>query len=423
VSPAQVFKIARREYLARVRSKAFMIMTAVVPAFLGLYMFSAPMLMRTANTDLRLAILDAGTDVGGALADQLRAFERPHVVVTETATLQAADPAARDRFNAAIRAHSLDGYVVIEPDESRPARVRYYARETGNAAFMRDLRLAVQSAALIKLFAGTGVDSRDVKKAQQLDIDVVTVSERGERRGGVGAAMASTMALAMLLYLTVLINGQGMATAIVEEKSSRLIEVILGAVTATEFMAGKIVGVLASGLTQLGIWVLVAIIALVQAAPALAMSSAMSGFDLSTVLNARMIFYFSVFFSLGYALYCVLFAVVAVTCTSTEELGQSMLAAVMPMVVAMLVALSVISNPATTITRVLSLIPFFTPLVMMARVNVLMPPLWEVWLGVTLLAATTIVASWSASKIFRYALLMTGKRPTLPELIRVVKAG
>jgi ABC-2 type transport system permease protein len=221
----------------------------------------------------------------------------------------------------------------------------------------------------------------------------------------------------------VLINGQGMATAIVEEKSSRLIEVILGAVTATEFMAGKIVGVLASGLTQLGVWVLVAIIALTQAAPALAMSSAMSGFDLSTVLNARMIFYFSVFFSLGYALYCVLFAVVAVTCTSTEELGQSMLAAVLPMVVAMLVALSVISNPATTITRVLSLIPFFTPLVMMARVNVLMPPLWEVWLGVTLLAATTIIASWSASKIFRYALLMTGKRPTLPELIRVVKAG
>jgi ABC-2 type transport system permease protein len=88
-----------------------------------------------------------------------------------------------------------------------------------------------------------------------------------------------------------------------------------------------------------------------------------------------------------------------------------------------MVAMSVTSNPATTMTRVLSLIPFFTPLVMMARVNVLMPPLWEVWLGVALLVATAVAASWVASKIFRYALLMTGKRPTLPELVRVVRAG
>jgi ABC-2 type transport system permease protein len=379
--------------------------------------------MRSTSTELRLAILDGGTNFGGALADQLRAFERPHIVVTETTAVQAADPAAREQFNAAIRARALDGYLVIERDESGPAHVRYFARETGNVAFMRDLRLALQSAALGKLLAGTGVDRRDVRKAQQLDFEVMTVTDRGERRGGVGAALASTMALAMLLYVAVLINGQGMATAIVEEKSSRLIEVILGAVTATEFMAGKIIGVLASGLTQLGIWVLFAIIALVEAAPALAMSSTMSGFDLSAVLNARTLFYFSLFFSLGYALYCVLFAVVAVTCTSTEELGQSMLAAVLPMVVALMVALGVISNPETTMTRVLSLIPFFTPLVMMARVNVLMPPLWEVWLGVTLLAATTVAASWIASKIFRYALLMTGKRPTLPELVRVVKAG
>jgi ABC-2 type transport system permease protein len=423
VSLAQVFRIARREYLARIRNKAFVIMTVLVPAFLGLYMFSAPLLVRSANTDLRLAILDAGTDLGGALADQLRAVERPRVVVAETAVVRAADPLARERFNAAIRTRALDGYVVLERDESRPARVRYFARETGNAALMRDLRLAVQSAALGKLLAGTGVDSGDVKKAQRLDIDVMTVSDRGERRGGAGAALASTMALAMLLYVAVLINGQGMATAIVEEKSSRLIEVILGAVTATEFMAGKIVGVLASGLTQLAIWVLVAIVALVGAAPALAMSSAISGFDLSIVLNARTIFYFSLFFSLGYALYCVLFAVIAVTCTSTEELGQSMMAAVLPMVVALMVSVSVISNPATPMTRLLSLIPLFTPLVMMARVNILMPPLWEVWLGVVLLFVTTLAAGWVASKIFRYALLMTGKRPTLPELVRVVKAG
>jgi ABC-2 type transport system permease protein len=423
MSLSQVFKIARREYLARVRSRAFMIMTVLVPTFLGLYMFSVPILLRSTDTDLHVAILDLGTNLGGPLKEQLEAFERPHLVVTETTAAQTADAASRERLNAAIRSHALDAYVVIERDEADSVRVRYYTRIAGSAAFMRNLRVAVQSAALDRLLVGKGVDSDQVRKTQQLNIDVVTVSDRGERTGGIGAALASTMSLAMLLYVTVLINGQGMATAIVEEKSSRLIEVILGAVTANEFMAGKIVGVLGSGLTQLAIWVVVSIAVLVQAAPALAMSSAISGFDLSTVLNARTIFYFSLFFALGYALYSVLFAIVAVTCTSIEELGQSMMAAALPMLAAMMVALSVVSKPATTMTRVLSLVPFFTPLVMMARVNVLMPPLWEVWLGVALLVLAVVAATWAAAKIFRYSLLMTGKRPTLPELIRVIKAG
>lgn len=422
MSATLVFKIARREFLARVRNRAFIAMTVLVPAFLGIYMFAMPMLTRSRSNDIRVAILDAGTGLGAPLAERLRAIERPRITITRTSAIDEADAAARDPFNAAVRDRSLDGYLVLERSESAPARVRYFAREAGNPVLLRELRLAVQSAVIGRLLVGTGVDGADVRKAQQLDLGVVTVSDRGEREGGFGAALVSTMALAMLLYVAVLINGQGMATAIVEEKASRLIEVILGAVTATEFMAGKILGVVGSGLAQLSIWMLVAVVGLAQAAPVLAIGTTMSGMDLSTILNARLLFYFAIFFSLGYVLYSVLFAVVAVTCTSTEELGQSMLAAMLPMVVALMAAISVISNPATTTTRVLSLIPFFTPLVMTARVNVLMPPLWEVWLGIALLLATSIAAAWVAAKIFRYALLMTGKRPTLPELIRVVKA-
>ena len=421
MSPSLVFKIARREYLARVRSRAFVLMTVLVPAFLGMYMLAVPLLGRSSSKELRIAVLDAGTGLGASVGERLRAIERPHITVTETSSIEAVDAAARAPLNAAIRDRTLDGYLIFERVDAAPARARYFAREAGNQVLMRELRLAVQSAAIGRLLAGTGVEAADIRRAQQLDLGVVTVSDRGEREGGFGIALASTMSLAMLLYIAVLINGQGMATAIVEEKSSRLIEVILGAVTAGEFMAGKIIGVVGSGMTQLAIWMLVAIVALVQAAPAIAIGTA-SSFDLSAVLNARLLFYFAIFFSLGYVLYSILFAVVSVTCTSTEELGQSMMAAILPMVAALMVAVSVLSNPATTLTRVLSLFPLFTPLVMLARVNILMPPLWEVWLGIALLIAASAASGWVAAKIFRYALLMTGKRPTLPELIRVVKA-
>jgi len=418
----QIAKVARREYLARVRNRAFIIMTVLVPLFLGLYMFSVPLLSRSGSRNLRLAVVDGGTGLGPALADRLRSIERPSITVTDVVSVSANDTSVRERFGAAVRARTLDGYVLLEPGAPSGLSARYVARETSNPTLMRDLRQAVQSVALDRLLAGTGVDGNEVRKTQQLALDSTTVSDRGERPGGFQTAFISTLLFGMLLYIAVLINGQGMATAIVEEKSSRLIEVILGAVTATEFMAGKILGVIGSGMTQLAIWIAVALVALLQA-PTLGLGASMPGVDLSSVLSVRLIFYFALFFALGYLLYSLLFAVVAVTCTSTEELGQSMLAAVLPMVVALMVAFSVISNPATTMTRVLSLIPFFTPLVMLARVNVLMPPLWEVWLGVAIMIATSAAAGWAAAKIFRYALLMTGKRPTLPELMRVVRAA
>src|SRR5262249_40239056 len=114
VSFAQVFKVARREYLARVRNKAFIVMTVLVPVFLGAYMFAVPILARSRTSNLRLAVLDAGTGLGDALAGRLRAIERPHIVVTETATIVSADPASRERFNATVRSRALDGYLMIE---------------------------------------------------------------------------------------------------------------------------------------------------------------------------------------------------------------------------------------------------------------------------------------------------------------------
>jgi ABC-2 type transport system permease protein len=420
MNPNQVFKIARREFLARVRTRAFIIMTILVPASLVAYVTTVPRLAGSRATAVTIAVLDAGTGLGPALAERARSIERPHVTVADTLVVDpSAVAGARQTLNNRIRSRAIDGYVLVEPSEAKSAKVRYVAREVGNVLLMRELRLAAQSALLDRLLAGSGVDVAAVNRAQRLDIDSTTVTDRGEQTGGFNVALASTLSLAMLLYMAVLINGAGMAMAIVEEKSSRLVEVILGSVTAGEFMAGKILGVMASGLLQLGIWIVVAVAIVV---PAVGVSVAMSGVDLASIITPRLLFYYTVFFVLGYALYSILFAVLAATCTSTVELSQTQMLAILPMVVALLITINVIANPATTATRVFSLFPLFTPLVMMARVNVLMPPLWEVWLGIALLAATALAAAWAAAKIFRYALLMTGKRPNLPELLAVVRA-
>jgi len=323
-----------------------------------------------------------------------------------------------------VRAGDLDGFFLLAPDTSEADGVRaeYLSREVLGSAQRAAMVTALRSAAVTTLLAGTGVDVSRVRDAQRLALGSVAISAAGERPQGFERAFISTLALAMLLYMAVLINGQGMAMAIVEEKSSRLIEVILGAVTAGEFMTGKILGVLGSGLTQLAVWIAVALAFLLQAVPGMSLAMSQAGVNIGDFINPTLLFYFAIFFSLGYLLYSVMLAAVAATCTSTEDLSQSMMIAVLPMVVGLIAAMSVFANPSTTVTRVLSLIPFFTPLVMLARVNILMPPLWEVWLGIGLLAATSLAAAWVSAKIFRYALLMTGKRPTLPDLLAVVRA-
>lgn len=424
MNPSQIGRVARREYLARVRSRAFILMTVMIPVLMGGYIVVMPLIFTSSGVDeLRIAVVDAETGLAPALGEHLAAVERPRVDVIEQAAV--ADDSERERqpFTEAVLEGRLDGYLVLTPDPVIGARSRYYARETGNPVMLRGIERAVEATLLDRLVAGTGVDIERVRAWQRFDLEAVTVSDEGESEGGFEAAFFSTFALAMLLYMAVLINGQGMAMAIVEEKSSRLIEVILGAVTATEFMAGKILGVLGSGLTQLGIWVAALLVGLFYAAPMLSMSPAVAEFDLGAVLSLELIVYFAIFFALGYFLYSIFFAAIAATCTSTEELGQSMFLAVLPMVVALMSSFYVISNPGTAAARVLSLLPPLTPLVMLARVNVLRPPLWEIWLGIALLALGVAAAGWLAAKIFRYALLMHGKRPTLPELLSVVRAG
>ena len=420
----QVVKIARREYLARVRSRAFILMTLLVPAFMAAYMFVFPLIFSSTGTDeLRLAVLDTGTGLADALVDHLAEIERPRIEVTERTEVPDDSEMTRAPFSDAVRRETIDGYLVLVEDPVIVARARYYARETGNPVMLSGLERAVKSTVLDRMLVDTGVDVDQVRALQRSDLDTVTVSDEGEAEGGFEAAFISTFALAMLLYMSVLINGQGMAMAIVEEKSSRLIEVILGAVTATEFMTGKILGVLGSGLTQLAVWVGGTLVGLIFVLPTLSLGAELGDIDLAAILNIELLAYFSIFFTLGYFLYSVLFATIAATCTSTEELGQAMFAAVLPMVVALMSAIYVVFNPSTLTARVLSLLPPFTPLVMLARVNVLRPPLWEIWLGIALLVLGIIAAGWVSAKIFRYALLMHGKRPTLPDLLRVMRAS
>jgi ABC-2 type transport system permease protein len=288
---------------------------------------------------------------------------------------------------------------------------------------MSTLERAIRRVALQDYLQGSGLQSDRINALVAWDLEATTVSSEGEEEGGFARAYVSTFVLAMLLYMTVLIGGQQMGSSIIEEKSARLIELILGAVTFTEFIAGKITGVLAASLLQLGIWVLLSLLVGLYVLPALAVGAAMQGTDLMEFLDPSLLFYFAVLYLLGYTFYSAIYAAAASTGTSSEELQQIAFPLVMPMVASLMFVFYAITNPATTITRSVSLFPPATPLVMLARINVLRPRTWEIWLGIALLVAATAALVWVTAKMFRFTLLMSGKRPTFSAVVRLIRAA
>jgi ABC-2 type transport system permease protein len=418
----KVAQVARREFVARVRSKAFIFTTLLVPGLFVLWGSISGLLQRTDIDQLRLSVLDFGTGIGTSLTERLDAVEALPIVIEESLEVAPADQEAeRRRLSNLIREGELDGYLVLRPDDEILARAQYYARETGNPVIISRLEQAVSATVLENWF--TGEELTRVRRVQGADLETITVSEEGEEAGGFRVAYISTFVLSMLIYMMTLMHGQQMAMAIVEEKSSRLIELIIGAVTAVEFMAGKILGVLGAGLTQLAIWIAMGAVAVLFVLPGMAMAASLVDMNLAEIFSLGTLTYFVVFFLLGYLMYVTLFAAIGATCNSTEELQHAMFPGMLPILIGFFSTFYVMTNPNAFASKVLSFIPLFTPFAMFARVNVAEPPLWEVWLGILLLLGAVLVSVYAAAKVFRVSILMHGKRPAIADIWRMVRTA
>lgn len=415
----QVYNIARREYLARVRSKWFVIGTLLVPAIFSLWAVVPQLLARADVEELQLALVDVGTGAAAEVVTRLDEIDEFELAVTQTLTVTAVDlEAVRESLREPILEGELDGYIVLELADGALGG-RYYARETGNIVITESLENAIRSTALESYLAGSGVDSAQVSRLVGWDMEAVQVSAEGEETGGFIRAYFSAFAFAMLIYMSVLIGGQQLGTSIVEEKASRLIELILGAVTSTEFMSGKILGNVAASLTQLAVWIGLALISGLYVIPVVAASDV----DIMGFLQPARLFYFALFYLLGFLFYATVFAMVASTCTNLEEFQQASTPVTMTVVVSLMFIFYAITNPSTWVTQALSFVPPVTPLIMVARINVLMPSHLEVLGTAAFLLLATLATMWLAGKVFRFALLMQGKRPDIRTISRLMRAA
>ena len=411
-----VFVIIRREYVSRVRNKWFIIGTLLLPVMLiGFIGISVMGEVRRAQRDRAPPIVDQSGVLYDLVVERLDAAFEPERVAPTAAAIEQVAVRARDG--------SISGYLVLDDETLASGKATFHGgRAPRSLSRIRLQQAVVRSALTVRLGAtGAGTDVEGLLSGG--DIDFESVSEDAPEEGAREAGIIVGFAGAMVLYMVILIYGMMVMRSVLEEKTSRIVEVVISSVRPWELMLGKILGVGAVGLTQIGIWAAAATLGLTLGVPYLIafrpeLANVQQLLDLLPAAGALALFV--VFFVMGYLLFSSLYAAVGAMCSTEEEGQQTQIPVTMLVVIPIFFMSSVIEDPNSTLATVLSLVPFFSPILMLPRF-LGGAPLWQVGLSLVLIAATIVGAAWVAGRIYRVGILMQGKRPTVPELWRWVK--
>ena len=406
--------IIRREYLQRLRTRAFWVMTFLIPAMMaGFTLLPSKLMTMKVGGVKRIAIVSDDLQLTEGFEEQLAAGNNDGSEQYSVETDSAATDAEQQRLKTEVANKKLDGFVWLTKNAVASGKVNFYTRSTADFDMQERLshalfRAVVRQRMLVSDAAHVNLDNL----LKQVQLEPVSV-EAGKSSGM--ALFITTLVLAMVLYATVIVHGVAVMRSVLEEKTSRVLEVMLATVTPKELMAGKMIGVGAVGLTQIAVW---AVTAAVYGGASMAAARAMGA---SVHLSPAVGIYFTIFYVLGFMLYSSMSAALGAMVNSDEEAQQLSFVVVMPIVIAMMFMMFVFRAPSAPLSVALSLVPFFAPILMFIRIMVEQPPMWQIALCIALMMATIYVVVSVCARIYRVGILMYGKRPTLPEIIKWVK--
>ena len=425
----KVWVIIKREYLVRVRTRAFVIGTIVSPVLLlALIILPTFLAERGGGGERRVTVLDQSGDP--VLFDAIKAR-------VESIGADAAEPMFRSgtRFVLGRQALSPDespgdwvkrdsnlngekgterAYLILPPGVLDDAPTEYHAKNLSDFS-IRALEESVNAAISERKLVRAGFDATQISRYMKaVDMKKFKIDVSGEsKEGGVRQDFMIAFALLFFLYITVLFYGLFVMRGVIEEKQSRIVEVLVSSVRPTQMMIGKLIGIGLVGLTQIGIWALsTALLSTVGVAMFAGPGARVPNVPVSLLI------YFVLFFVLGFFLFATLYAAVGAIVSSEEDAQQVQFPVTMLLVVPMMIFGLVMANPNSTSSVVLSMVPFFAPTLMMLRIAVINPPVWQVILSMLIMLATIVVMLWVSAKIYRVGILMYGKRPNLAELGR-----
>lgn len=411
---SKALQVAVWEFGEKIKSKAFIISLVIMPIIMVLFGVLPGLLVSRPDSNATVVgIIDETDSIIGPLAKRLDEKYKlpdgqPNYVIRNL-SLQGAIEKKKIEANRMVTAGDITGYFYFPSVIFDSGKVEYRSENVSNIKIQERFSRTIEEVIIESRILKQGLDPLLIKKiTADINVKSIKVSEKGdEKETGFLETFFSGYVVIMMLLFLVLTSGQLLIRSVVEEKTNRVIEVLLSSCSARDLMVGKILGLSGLGIVQMLIW-------------------GMIGFAVSlktgtNIFNTMNLMLSLVYFILGYIFYSAIFVAAGSPVTTEQEAQQITTYVSLLLVFPMVIVMPVMQNANSVWIKVLSFIPLLTPALMVLRISVQMPAIWEILSTIVILIISSIIMMWAAGKIFRVAVLSYGKRPTLPELYRWVR--
>ena len=425
--------IINREYFSRVKKKSFLIMTFLVPVLvIGMYALIIFLSIQGGDSAPTVEVIDeSGLFIGKLTNKKSINFQHTTLSLTEA------------KKNVVSNSETFILY--IPKDIAAEGSIELFSQKKAGMSVMNDIESQVNDVMRVKMLKDAGIDAQTLDKLKpNLSVTSKELTIEGEKESSSGAAMAVGFGAAILIYMSLFIYGVQVMRGIIEEKTSRIIEVIISSVKPFQLMMGKIIGIGLVGLTQFLLWIILSGSLMAIASKVLmkdkidliksemlegknSQLSENTNSDDSSVNLIKSIqtidFYYIIpvfltFFIGGYMLYSALFAAVGSAVDNDTETQQFMFPITLPLLFTYIMSFSfIVNNPDSSLSFWLSIIPFTSPIAMMVRLPFGVPD-WQLALSIFMLIGGFIFTTWVASRIYRVGILMHGKKVSFRELAK-----
>jgi ABC-2 type transport system permease protein len=412
----KVWLIARREFIERVRTRSFILSTFATPLLMGLFLImpalvnesTARHIMRDSERPARIVIASDNR----ALAELARGeLKREHGTTYDASVVSPASAAERTRLDQRLNDSEIEGYVWLDGPALASRHVTFTTRRMGDFILRGRLGDALSYAFAAQHMVNQGSSAVEVAATlQPVDLTAVRAGNSNAVFNAIRGAVVVFLLMFVMLF-SLLSYGVMVMRSVLDEKHSRITEVLMCAASAQELMTGKILGTGSVGLTQIAVWFGMGAFG---ASRSLYLRTAMTALDVGPIL----IVYFLVFYVLGYLLYSAIFAGVGAIFNTIDEAQQWNFVVILPLIAAAAMILPVATSSDAPVSVLGSLFPFCAPILMFERLAVHNPPVWQVALSLILLIATIVGTTLVSARIYRTGILMYGKPPTLREVSR-----
>ncbi|MFN3561953.1 MAG: ABC transporter permease [Chloroherpetonaceae bacterium] len=401
--------IIRKEYLERIRSKGFIISTILIPLLMASFVL-VPILTEFLSRDSKMviAIYDATGKYQSAIED---AFEKQKTLSMIWVDWQ--KESEREATLKGIESGKISGYLLLK-EESGKLEAVYTAKNIVDFNVNRKIESTLQKAVSRLALKNKGFSDDEIallEKPIELKMQKISGGAQGDK--GAFSEFLLAYVMVMLIYGTLLTYGISVMSSVMEEKSSKVMEVLIASVKPFELMVGKVVGIGLVAFTQYMIWAMVALV--------LSVASLQYNPKFQFEIAPHLLVYFVLYFILGYLIYATLYAAVGSAFENAQD-AQPLTTPITFLIIIPIVVMNyVISKPDSVASVVLSLVPFFSPILMMGRLTITDVPFWQVLLSIALMIGTFYAIMLLSAKVYRVGVLMYGKKPTLAEIFKWIR--